>query len=83
MGSVENEKGNYLKAEKQIHKAIELGLSKYNEASAYHNLAIAALRQNKIDDAILILKQSLKSDTGFEESKILLKQLTRPANHIE
>lgn len=46
-----------------------MGLSKYDEAWAYNNLAVIKERQGKIDDAISLLENGEKSDPSIKQIK--------------
>ena len=65
MGVIELEKGNYSKGKKQLHRALELGLPKAQETSAYNNLNLEAIKlfnEGKLDEAYQIAEALSKKE---------------------
>lgn len=75
MGTVDAQKNTYADAKTFLLKAIRLGLTKSDEAWAYHNLGVVSLRQNRLQDAIDYLKRALAANPAMEQSRQLLNQI--------
>lgn len=76
LGTIEAIIGNNdSSAETNLYKAINLGLLKYFEAWACNNLAIIKERQDKIDEAILLLEKGVALDHSVQEIKNYLDHL--------
>ena len=77
MGTIEVNRGNYPKGELLIKKSIKLGISEGDLEWAYHNLGVASLRQQKLNEAIQYLEEALKVNPKKTESTNLINDIKR------
>jgi len=75
MGTIELQRGNYQAGDELLLKSIALEIPKGDEAWAYNNLGISALRQKRLNEAINYLEKCLDIDPKMSQSEKLLKQL--------
>ncbi len=77
MGTIDIQRGNMPEGESFLLKSIQLELTNRDKAWAFHNLGIAALRQQNIGKAIDYLKKAIEINPDMEESKKTLSSIEK------
>jgi len=75
LGTIEIQRGNIIKGVESLEHAISLELTDEDRAWAYHNLGIAALRNQNINKAIEYLKKAIQTNPNMKESKNTLQSI--------
>ncbi len=80
LGTIEIQKGDILKGKRNLEHSITLELTNSDKAWAFHNIAIANLRENNVQECITYLKKAIEVDPNMEESKKTLKHIEDEIN---
>jgi len=75
VGMIDLSRGDYPQGDRQIEKAIQLGLDRSDLGTAYYNLAISANRQYKPELAVRYLRQCLEIDPADDMAQKTLDSI--------